>query len=158
MINLKIYYIYEHIHLLTSLYKTSDWLKMYTFYVSIFLFLFVLEIKGLILNDTFFGNIKSINNTNDSKDAYTFIKNTFFCAKMEHEIDLNQYIIIFNCTMNQYQTDTPLKQIIWSIPLVWLFFIPILLTFFSYITRCIFKFHSENKQRSDMLYHNGNLA
>lgn len=106
-------------------------------------------------NNTF---IENYNIANITQYLFSTSENMFLCEKFDNKIDLNQYTLMLNCTINQYLTGGEFKQISWTVPIAWLLFIPSLLACFSYITNCIFKTHSEKKKRLNMIYRDGNAA
>ena len=138
-------------------------------YFLILLFCFSLndcyKINSIEVNNiTYKYNLSaSIENTvynNSINKIITFLEfnDSVTCKIIYSNINLNNYVVILNCTIQEVSINRKEQlQITWTIPLVWLFFIPILILCFSYIFKCKCKKTLEGNQPANIIYRNGIL-
>lgn len=102
--------------------------------------------ENIEYNNFFYNNSKFIN-----------FYETIFCEYSYPNNIIKDYAFILNCTIQNYLTNGELKQITWTIPLIYLFFIPVLVFCFSYIMKCKCKNSLERKDTHNIIYRDGIL-
>ena len=135
-------------------------------YKSILLFSHIFIIKGFIIKNTNNSTLnsdlmyQSMNVTEmlSKINDILFLDSMLTCKHVENNYTTKQEGILMNCTLQQKTVNSGKHTFTWTVPLIWLCFIPTLIACFSYILKCKIKKLSNTEQSLDRIHRNGNSS